>query len=160
MTMKEFVVEYAGKALRFADAQCLPLGLILGLFFGLLVPIVGTTIGQKGVMSFICVIVIFLVSGLKLNTQEAKAALGSYKSIIYGITSIMVLTSLLGSFLTSFLPLEPAEFKTGIIIFFCTPCAIAYSVILTKQVVSPIFIYGLILQLIRIVSARLAVMWR
>ena len=133
--MKESMVEYMFKALRFADAQCLPLGLILGLFFGLLVPIIGTTIGQKGVMSFICVIVIFLVSGLKLNTQEAKTALGSYKSILYGITSIMVLTSLLGSFLASFIPLEPAEFKTGIIIFFCTPCAIAYSVILTTQVI-------------------------
>ena len=126
--------EYAQKAIQFADAQCMPIGLIVGLIFGLLVPVVGTTIGQEGVMSYICVVVIFFISGLKLNTQEAKAAMGSHKSILYGITSIMVITSLLGSFLTTFVPLEPAEFKNGITIFFCTPCAIAYSVILTKSV--------------------------
>ena len=37
------------------------------------------------------------------------------------------------SWLTTFVPLEPEEFKTGITIFFCTPCAIAYSVVLTKN---------------------------
>ena len=134
-TIKKRVVDYSRRAAQFVDAQCMPIGLILGLIFGLLVPIIGTTIGQKGVMSYICVIVIFFVSGLKLNTQEAKSAMGSYKSIFYGITSIMVITSLLGSFLTTFIPLEPVEFKNGIIIFFCTPCAIAYSVILTKAVI-------------------------
>ena len=88
----------ASKYLHFADAQCLPIGLFVGLIFGLSVPgpIMGRTIAQKGVMFYACVVGIFLILGLKLNTAQAKAAMESRKSILYGITSIMALTSLLG----------------------------------------------------------------
>ena len=75
-------------------------------------------------MAIFCVVALFFIAGLKLKTDEAKAALSSYKTTAAGITSILCLTCAVGSGLTMALPMESADLKLGMIIFFCMPCTV------------------------------------
>ena len=75
-------------------------------------------------MAIFCVVALFFIAGLKLKTDEAKADLSSYKTTAAGMTSILCLTCAVGSGLTIALPMESADLKLGMIIFFCMPCTI------------------------------------
>jgi predicted Na+-dependent transporter len=64
---------------KFADAQCLPLGLVFSMAFGAFVPAIGVAFSTGDVLAIICVVVIFVVSGLKLKTAEAKEAIAAWQ---------------------------------------------------------------------------------
>ncbi len=124
----------ANKASKFAKAQCLPLGLLFGLIMSISIPVIGAYMDQGGYISYGCIILIFLISGLKLQTAEWAEAMKSYKAIAFSLLSILVLTPFIGSYLTSLVELEPPEFGVGLSIFFCSPCAVNSAVVLSKQV--------------------------
>eukprot|EP00802_Teleaulax_amphioxeia_P016662 Tamp_16786.p1 GENE.Tamp_16786~~Tamp_16786.p1 ORF type:complete len:448 (-),score=70.21 Tamp_16786:93-1292(-) len=127
------VSSVCSKVLKFADAQCLPLGLVSAVLIGAAIPVVGYNVGQGGYVGIFCVVALFFIAGLKLKTDEAKAALKSHSTTAVGLTSILCLTCAIGSGLTMALPLEPREFKLGMIIFFCMPCTINSGAVLAKQ---------------------------
>jgi solute carrier family 10 (sodium/bile acid cotransporter), member 7 len=127
----------AKKASGFAKAQCLPLGLMAGLLLSISVPFLGAFLDQSGLLSYVCIVLIFLISGLKLQTAEWNEAMRAYKAILFSLTSILFLTPIIGFGLTSLISWEPQEFNLGLCIFFCSPCAINSSVVLTKQVPPP-----------------------
>ena len=55
------------RMLKFADAQCLPLGLVSAVLMGIAIPWVGYSIGTGGYMSIFCVVCLFFIAGLKLK---------------------------------------------------------------------------------------------
>lgn len=120
------------KAAKFADAQCLPLGLVSAVLIGAAIPWVGYNVGKGGYVSIFCVIALFFIAGLKLKTDEAKTALKSYKASAAGLCSILGITCAVGAGLTTLLPIEE-NFKLGMIIFFCMPCTINSGAVLAKQ---------------------------
>ena len=128
--------KFGKQALKFADAQCLPLGLFFALLLGIAIPVIGSFLDKavQGSLSVFCVVALFLISGLKLSTAEAKEASKSFVAMGYGLVSIFLVTSMIGTVVTRYIPLEPEEFKLGLSIFFCSPSAINTSVVLTKQV--------------------------
>ena len=101
----------------------LPLGLTFGLLLGYVVPVLGTTYSNiiptndwiK--MSNINVFVIFFLSGLKLQTDQIKKALTSWKAVLYGVFLILVVTPL-SSFALVNLPFQTTELAFGLAIFF------------------------------------------
>jgi hypothetical protein len=99
-------------------------GLVFAVLIGIVIPVVGYNVGRGGHVAIFCVVALFFIAGLKLKTDEAKAALSSYKTTAAGITSILCLTCAVGSGLTIALPMESADLKLGMIIFFCMPCTI------------------------------------
>jgi len=116
----------------------LPLGLTFGLLLGYFVPVLGTTYSNiiptndwiK--MSNINVFVIFFLSGLKLQTDQIKRALTSWKAVLYGIFLILVVTPLSSLALVN-LPFQTTELAFGLAIFFLGPTTISSGVILTGQ---------------------------
>mmetsp|Transcript_2864 Transcript_2864/g.7847 ORF Transcript_2864/g.7847 Transcript_2864/m.7847 type:complete len:365 (-) Transcript_2864:321-1415(-) len=121
------------KAKRVANEQCLPIGLVVGLVFSFAVPAAGAYFDKAGFLSLMCIVVMFVISGLKLKTDEFYDALKSTTGCIFGLISILILTPLIGVGLSSLVHLEPIEFQQGLNLFFCTPCAINASVIFSKQ---------------------------
>ena len=120
---------------KFARTQCLPLGLLFGMIMSISFPFVGFYLDQGGYVSYACIIIIFIISGLNLQTAEWREAIKSFKAILYSLSSILFITPLVGCWLTQFVRLTPQEFGLGLSIFFCAPCAINSSVVLTKQVI-------------------------
>ena len=121
------------RMLKFADAQCLPLGLVSAVLMGIAIPWVGYSIGTGGYMSIFCVVCLFFIAGLKLKHEEAKAALKAYKATSAGLASILCITCSISSGLTMALPMQNDDFKLGMIIFFCMPCTINSGAVLAKQ---------------------------
>ncbi len=130
---------FAHKATKFAKAQCLPLGLLFGLITSISLPVIGAYMDQGGYLAYVGIVLIFVISGLKLQTAEWTEAMKSYKAIVFGLLSILCITPFIGAYLTSLVKLEPLEFGLGLSIFFCSPCAINSAVVLSKQVVLPSF---------------------
>eukprot|EP00794_Sanderia_malayensis_P018973 gene18973-20880_t len=135
----------------FLNAYALPLGLLTFVVFGALVPQPGVAISHQAT-SYVCVIGIFFYSGLFLKTEEMKAALKGYRATIWGIVSILFVTSLVGTKLTDLVKFEeistkhnstaeggkselfgPREFKTGFQLFFVVPCTISSGVLMVNQ---------------------------
>lgn len=48
-----------------------------------------------------------------------------HRAIAIGMTSMLLLTCVLGSGLVSYLPIAPPEFKMGLTLFFCMPCTVS-----------------------------------
>mmetsp|Transcript_9550 Transcript_9550/g.22461 ORF Transcript_9550/g.22461 Transcript_9550/m.22461 type:complete len:319 (-) Transcript_9550:137-1093(-) len=67
---------------------------------------------------------IFLISGIKLRTAEARAALKQRKAVVWGVASTLFLTCFLGVFINSRIPLPVPEFSLGLGVFLCMPCTI------------------------------------
>ena len=57
------------KIYKFADAQCLPVGLVVAICFGIIVPPIGVYASKGGILSRVCVIIIF--GELSLPHQQA-----------------------------------------------------------------------------------------
>ena len=83
-------------------------------------------------MSNINVFLIFLISGLKLKTNDIKKAFESWKSVLYGSAIILVLTPLLSFGLIN-IPFQTPELAYGLAVFFLGPTTISSGVILTGQ---------------------------
>lgn len=91
------------EALRsFCLRNFLILGLSFALLFGLVVPVVGSTLSSCvvklpigapwPVFATLAVVCLFIVNGLGLNTDEVKKALRNWPSVLYGVVSILLIT--------------------------------------------------------------------
>lgn len=75
-----------------------------------------------GVVETVCIVIIFLISGLALKTEEILFAIKHPGPLIYGLIAILGVTPCLG-FVTIRLPLQPAEFVIGTLPPYCMPCS-------------------------------------
>lgn len=112
-------------------AYHLPIALAFVVIFGFLVPWPGEEVG-KAPVSTICVVVIFFLSGVKLKTDEVKAAAQAWKALIFGLLSILVITPLLGFALIE-IPFDTNEFAIGLALFAAMPTTISSGVVLTQE---------------------------
>ena len=90
--------------------NCLPICLVFFVVLGIVAPQPGVFFSELPTQ-YICVIGLFLHSGLKLKTGEVKDALKSYKAFIWGVICIMCLTPIIGGHLTGLLPYQPYATK-------------------------------------------------
>ena len=118
----------------------LPLGLFAGVLFGYLVPTPGEFLsdldsGFYGMgMASLCIFLIFLISGLKLKTDDVKKALTSYRALVYGILAILVITPCVAFGLVRLDgELSVREFAFGIAVFALMPTTLSSGVILTRD---------------------------
>jgi len=114
----------------------LPIGLVLAIVVGLAVPQVGSAlasvhVGKYGVFQTLFVVIIFIVSGLTLNTDDVKKALRAWKATLFGVVSILFITPLL-ALVPQQLPFLPAEFQTGLLLFCTMPTTINSGVALAN----------------------------
>lgn len=91
----------------------------------------GTTCVYKSI-SHLCVTVIFICSGMKLKTNEIKAALTEWKAVLFGVISILLISPLL-TFWTITWDLRQAEFSVGISIFFAQATTLSSGPIIAAQ---------------------------
>ncbi|CEM04029.1 unnamed protein product [Vitrella brassicaformis CCMP3155] len=123
---------------NFCDNHFLPVGLVVFVVFGALVPLPGEWLAgvdspvPSGLVSRICVCIIFVLSGLKLQFAEVKEGLKCWQGALYGVFSIIVITPLAG-FALVFVPLVPMELSLGLALFALMPMTLTSGVILTKQ---------------------------
>jgi len=135
----------------------LPISLVLFVVLGITVPQPGVFF-SKLPTQYVCVVGLFLHSGLKLKTGEVKDALKSVKALLWGIICILLITPIIGGRLTGLLPFQPytnhstngtssslgdhsegsailgpALFQIGIQIYFIVPCTISSGIIMTGQ---------------------------
>ncbi|EDO45921.1 predicted protein [Nematostella vectensis] len=83
----------------------LPLALITLVFFGILVPVPGVAFSKIS-FHYVCIVGLFLHSGIKLRTGEIKESLRAWKSLILNFIIIMLLTPIIAAKLTSLLPFD------------------------------------------------------
>lgn len=112
----------------------LPIGLLIGTLIGFLIPAPGVFLSQFP-LSRICVGLIFLCSGLKLETSEIKKALTAVKSSAFGIIFSLLISPCIAFLLLTFPPLDPPELMTGLIIFCCLPTTVTSGVVLTGSAI-------------------------
>eukprot|EP00938_MAST-03A_sp_MAST-3A-sp1_P003603 g3603.t1 len=118
----------------------LPLGLFAGVLFGYLVPAPGEFLsdldsGFYGMgMSSLDIFIIFLISGLKLKTDDVRKALTSYRALMYGVFAILVMTPCVAFGLVRLDgELSVPEFAFGIAVFALMPTTLSSGVILTRD---------------------------
>ncbi|KAI7843756.1 hypothetical protein COHA_002654 [Chlorella ohadii] len=80
----------------------------------------GVIFGDIHLISTINIIIVFLISGLVLKTEDLKQAITHWKGIVYGFLAILAVTPCLGFALRA-LPLTPPEFAIGLTIFAAVP---------------------------------------
>lgn len=128
----------ASRARAFALANFLVLGFCLALLIGLSAPVAGSTLGDVKVGSWsviqtVCVVVIFVISGATLKTEEIAQALTAGRGgLTYGLVAILGLTPLLG-FIHVFVPYKPVEFRYGLALFSCVPTTLTSGVTLVRN---------------------------
>ena len=83
----------------------LPICLIFFLVLGIAVPQPGVFFSELPTQ-YVCVVGLFLHSGLKLKTGEVKDALKSFKGLLWGIICILFITPLIGGQLTGLMPYQ------------------------------------------------------
>eukprot|EP00755_Sulcionema_specki_P007850 Sspe_Gene.39339::Locus_18978_Transcript_2_3_Confidence_0.400_Length_1452::g.39339::m.39339/K14347/SLC10A7, P7; solute carrier family 10 (sodium/bile acid cotransporter), member 7 len=88
--------------------------------------------GDLRVVQSVNVILIFLISGLRLNTKEVKAAIKAPTALITALVLILILTPCVG-FLPANIPITPKEFKFGIALFCCVPTTLTSGAALVAQ---------------------------
>lgn len=64
------------------------------------------------IVETICIIVIFVISGLVLKTEELLAAIKHPMPLLYGLVAILGITPMMG-FATIHIPFQPREFAIG-----------------------------------------------
>jgi len=70
-------------------------------------------VGNYSIVETICIIVIFVISGLVLKTEELLAAVRHPFPLLYGLVAILGITPMLG-FATIHIPFHPREFAIGV----------------------------------------------
>lgn len=126
------------RARRFVIDNFLVCGFSIALLFGLTLPSAGKAVASLqhsgwGVVQTACVVLIFVVSGATLRTEEIAHAFSTgRKALAYGVVSILGLTPLLG-FLAARLPYEPREFRNGLALFCCVPTTLTSGVTLVRN---------------------------
>jgi sodium/bile acid cotransporter 7 len=129
-----------GSALRkFVLKHLLPISLLLGIAFAVIWPWPGVQFGTKvdGVSPTreIAIMIIFLCSGLKLTTDAVKEALSAWVGLLWGMTSILFITVMVGLELTQLVtfPDDLVEFRIGLVVFFAMPTTVSSGIVLTQQ---------------------------
>ena len=82
------------RATRALFKNFLPICLVFFMVFGIVLPEPGVFFSELPTQ-YVCVVGLFLHSGLKLKTGEVKDALKSYKALLWGIISILLITPLI-----------------------------------------------------------------
>ena len=90
----------------------LPICLIFFLVLGIAVPQPGVFFSELPTQ-YVCVVGLFLHSGLKLKTGEVKDALKSFKALLWGIICILFITPLIGGQLTGLMPYQQNYVAAG-----------------------------------------------
>jgi len=78
------------------------------------------------------VAVIFLISGMKLKTEEIKSAMRARKAALFGIVSILFLTPL-AAFVVVLIDFGVDEFAIGLALFFSMPTTLSSGAVLVAQ---------------------------
>lgn len=113
------------------------IGLITAVCFALAIPWPGRAVdsvevGSLKVFQTVLVIVIFVVSGLTLRTEEIKDAVKQWFAFIVGAISILFITPCMAFALVA-LPLQPPAYKYGLAIFALVPTTIASGITLVQS---------------------------
>ena len=126
----------------FCIKNILPLGFLLVLVWALAWPAPGQAVGKPKVEGYrvvqtINVIVIFIISGLTLKTDDIKEALSKEGGwgFIYGIVAILGITASIG-FVAAEIPFEVKEFSYGLAVFCVVPTTLSSGVTLVMNVSS------------------------
>lgn len=153
------------KIIPFVYKHFLLIGILLALLLGFTAPEAGAWLGSFKGSSYICVICIFLHSGLKLKTAEVKSVIKEYRAFTWGLLSITILSSILGSKLSQLLPFEetgfnenihgnisvttsivgPREFLLGLELYYISPCAVSSGIVLVSTnflISSELLVFG------------------
>ena len=80
----------------------LPISLIFAVVFGALVPAAGVFFNHKET-TYVCISVLFFYVGLYLRTSAIKVGIKAYKAYLWSITSILLVTCVIGGQLTNLL---------------------------------------------------------
>ena len=81
----------------------LSISLVFFVALGILVPEPGVFFSELPT-HYVCVVGIFLHSGIKLKTGEVKDAFKAFKAMIWGVICILLITPIIGGHLTGLLP--------------------------------------------------------
>ncbi|EFJ52598.1 hypothetical protein VOLCADRAFT_86859 [Volvox carteri f. nagariensis] len=117
----------------------LPIAFLVALGLALAWPVPGrflanvSILGNVRICQVAAMVLVFLITGLQLNTTEVKRALAlrNLPVVMYGFVSILIATPCLGFALRS-APLDPWEFATGLAIFTVAPTTLGVGVALTE----------------------------
>ena len=125
----------------------MPLGFLVALVWALVWPLPGETISEPEVEGYsviptINVVIIFLISGLTLKTDDIKKATGKEGrwGYIYGVVSILGITGCMG-FLVAEIPFDVEEFSYGLAIFCVVPTTISSGITLVANVRTAVLLY-------------------
>jgi len=115
----------------------LPIGLALALLLGLVLPELGralasASLGEWGVVQTLCMVVIFVISGLTLKTDDVFAALRVWRAIAFGVASILFITPTL-ALVPGQLTFLDRSFQVGFLLFCCMPTTINSGVALAQS---------------------------
>lgn len=110
----------------------LPIGLVVMVVFGFLVPVPGAWLGDNTELSTACVVIIFFFSGMKLKTDEVWKALRDWVGVVTGLVLILGVTPLIG-YAVREIPLGSDALSNGLALFFAMPTTISSGVVLTGQ---------------------------
>ena len=120
------------------NKQFLPCGFATALLVGLSWPLPGRFLGDIelagwSVMPSLMVVLIFVISGLKLKSDDVRAVLRARRAIGWGLLAILVVSPVL-----SFVPLNlafvrPAELRIGLTVFCTMPTTLSSGVALVAQ---------------------------
>ena len=145
----------------FISKHFLPIGTILIIFLGILVPAPAVFINRKLPVVEMCIITLFFVIGTKFRSTEIKSALHCYKEIALGIFVVLFLTPVIGTKLLMLPKFQkiprsslnaanitsnnswsielpdfgPEEFRIGLQIFCVSPCASAFPTVVVSVLI-------------------------
>ena len=132
----------------------LPISLVLLVLFGALVPEPGNALNTAAT-KYVCITLIFIYTGLYLQTKAIKEAVSAYKAAIWGFVSILGVTCIVGGSLTDLLndttnispgyernssnismetktSIGPVEFRYGLQIYMVMPCTVSSGVVMVS----------------------------
>lgn len=142
--------------LEFCDTYFLAIGMILMMIIGSQWPESGTLLSTK-YFPHICVGLCFLLCGLRTSTEELLTAAKSYKAIVWGILTIILVVPITGTQITKTIQfatmrednmntsqssvvgnvtaIGPTEFAFALQVFFTVPASMAAGAILVRTAV-------------------------
>jgi sodium/bile acid cotransporter 7 len=120
---------------QFVVDNYMVLSFSLAMLIALVWPLPGAAVGalQVGDVKIIQLlnnIMVFLVTGLTLKSDELTALIWQWPAALYGIAAILLITPCMGFAMVK-LPLYPAEFAAGLAIFCAVPTSLGQGITLT-----------------------------
>ncbi|CAK0786867.1 hypothetical protein CVIRNUC_010081 [Coccomyxa viridis] len=115
----------------------LPLGFLVSIIWMIVWPWPGERVESWRVKNYsivetLCIIIIFVISGLVLKTEELLAAIKHPFPLLYGLVAILGMTPMIG-FATIHIPFQPPEFAVGLTVFAIGPSTLAQGQTLVRQ---------------------------